>query len=101
MRPILICLLFLFHLVCTHAQRSPNEKEAVVDSLLKQAHSAYNDIDLLSSMESALEANSISEDINYSEGIARSNFYIAQVLSSVGDYDQSLEYLSLAEKEIH
>src|SRR5690554_1265155 len=50
-------------------------------------------------MESAIEANSLSKNINYSEGLARSNFYIAQVLSSVGDYDQSLEYLSLAEKE--
>ena len=67
--------------------------------MLSLSHQAYMDVDILTSMEHALDALSISEKRNYSEGRARSYFYIAQELSSVGDYNQSLEYISLAEKE--
>lgn len=99
MRRLFVSLLFLSLLMAMYPQRSSNRRVVVIDSLLKCSHDAYNNVDLLSSMENALEAESLSEAANYSEGRAKSNFYIAQVLSSVGDYDQSLEYLSLAEKE--
>lgn len=95
-------LIFMFYLLWMGAalpHPSSEDRIVEIDSLLQCAHNNYADVNILSSMENALEAKARSEEINYSKGRARSNFYIAQVLSSIGDYDQSLEYLSLAEKE--
>lgn len=99
MRRFLLSVLFLFSVLGAFAQRLSGDKIAVIDSLLQRSHQAYVNVEILPSMEAALEAKSLSEEANYSKGRARGNFYIAQVLSSIGDYDQALEYLSLAEKE--
>lgn len=95
----IVCFLFLLLCNSMHAQRDAKHNVARIDSLILCAHRDYNNVELLSSMENALEAYSLSEAANYSEGRAKSNFYIAQVLSSVGDYNQSLEYLKKSEKE--
>lgn len=99
MNRYLTLIYFLLSVFLVYPKSPSAVTTAKIDSLLKLSHKSYINIEILSSMEYAIEAKSISDQHNYSEGIARSSFYIAQVLSSIGDYNQSLEYLSLAENE--
>ncbi|NLJ00092.1 MAG: hypothetical protein GX371_02915 [Bacteroidales bacterium] len=95
-----IMLFFLFIcIVELHAQQSIASKTAQVDSLLELAYQSYASMEINSSLSHALEALSLSEDINYSKGKVRGNFYVAQVFWSLGDYGKTIDYLQLAENE--
>ena len=87
MSRILFFILFLLSTCAIFPEHSLDHKAVKIDSLLRLSHQAYVDVNILTSMEHALEALSLSEKSNYSEGRARSYFYIAQALSSVGDYN--------------
>lgn len=69
------------------------------DSLLAQVSREISSVNPVRALELATEALSLSRVIGYSKGKAMSCFYIGQVLSYLGDYQKSIEYLSLSEQE--
>lgn len=91
----LVCvLLFAFNL---HGQKK--EKIRIIDSLIRLSHQETITMDLVKSFEYAVEAMYLSEEIDYSQGMAMSYFFAGQALAGVGSYDKSIEYLSLSEGE--
>lgn len=75
------------------------EKVKKVDSLLTVASAEVSNVNPIGVIESATKALTLSREINYSRGKAMSSFYIGQVLIYMGDYEKSLEYLQLSQKE--
>ncbi len=69
------------------------------DSLLSIASMEISAVNPVRALELATEALSLSNDIGYSKGKAISCFYIGQTISYLGDFQKSLEYLSLSEQE--
>lgn len=69
------------------------------DSLLARVSAEISNVNPVRALELATEALSLSRNIGYSKGEAMSCFYIGQVLSYLGDYQRSIEYLSLSEQE--
>ena len=94
---LLSCVLFLFteHVFSSY----PSDKTNNIDSLLRFSRQQFMDVDITGSLEGATNALAMSEDIGYSEGKAKSYFYIAQNLYYLGEIKQSLEYLDASEKE--
>ncbi len=92
-----------FLLLCfsfnVYARETPSESIQEIDSLLAISYQATIDVDVESSMQTALKALSKSEQIHYSSGISRAAFFIGQALYNYGNYEKSLEYLSLSENE--
>jgi tetratricopeptide (TPR) repeat protein len=75
------------------------DKKTEIDSLLSRAKQCQLELNLLSGFEYAVKASTLSEKINYSKGKTTSYLYIAQILCGLGDYNKTLKYLKLAEKE--
>lgn len=96
-----ILLLFIIYIAGSHAQQSVGGKTAYIDSLLELSYQSYAQMDINSSIKGAKEALLLSNEVNYSKGKARGNFYIAQALFSLGEYGRAIEYLQLAEIESH
>ena len=99
MNRILFFILFLSLTCAVFPQRSLDHKIVRIDSLLSLSHQAYMDVDILTSMEHALDALSISEKETIQKDVPEAIFTLPQVLSSVGDYTQSLEYISSLRKK--
>ncbi len=97
----LLLLIFIIYIAESRAQQPVGEETVYVDSVLELSYQSYAQMDINSSLTHALEAVSLSDKINYSKGKARGNFYIAQVLSTLGEYGRAIEYLQLAEEEPH
>src|SRR5690554_2798343 len=70
-----------------------------VDSLLELSKDSKYNVNIESAIEYAYHALSMSEEVNYSRGKAKSYLNLGQTLFYLGSYEKSLEYLSLAEKE--
>ncbi len=81
------------------AKNNNEEDIAEIDSLLTLSRNNKFGIDIESAIEYAYKALLKSDKIDYSEGIVKSNLYLAQSLFNLGNYEESLEYLSLAENE--
>ena len=92
-------IFFLFIIVESHSQQPGEDKIAYADSLLELSYQGYAQMDLNSSLTYAQKVLSLSKEIDYSKGKAKGNFYIAQVLGSLGEYEKTIEYLQLAEDE--
>ena len=94
---LLSCVLFLFteHVFSPYPSNKTNE----IDSMLLLSRERAINVDIPNSLEAATKALSKSEIIGYSEGKAKSYFYIAQNLYYLGELKKSLEYLYLSEKE--
>ena len=95
---------FLFFILVFAAVGSRAEKPSTVtrtrvDSVLELSYNSYATMDIHSSLTHAMEAVSLSEQIGYSRGKARGNFYIAQVMWSLGENGEAIEYLHRAERE--
>ena len=99
MRRIFVCLLITIHAIIAVSQNSPEDETAAIDSILELSFQSYAYMDINSSLSHALDARAMSEEINYSRGKARGNFYIAQVMANLGEYEKALDYLFLAEQE--
>lgn len=69
------------------------------DSLLSVVSREISAVNPAKALQLATEALSLSSDIGYSKGKAISCFYIGQIISYLGDFQKSLEYLSLSEQE--
>lgn len=99
----MIKLFILSVIVCAsyslHGRETPWQSTQEIDSLLDLSYQATIDVDVESSLQTALEALSRSEQIDYSAGISKASFFIGQALYNYGNYEKSLEYLSLSEKE--
>lgn len=99
MRYFLFCcslLLFAIDLKARPILQGGTEK---ADSLLTLVSAEISGVNPVKALELATEALSLSRDIGYSKGQAMSCFFIGQVLSYLGDYQKSIEYLSLSENE--
>ena len=70
-----------------------------VDSLTDLSYHYICQVDIENSLKYAKQALDLSEEINYSQEKAESNFYIAQTLFDVGSFHESLDYLMKAEAE--
>ncbi len=97
----IILLLFIIYIAGSHAQQPVGGKTTHIDSLLELSYQSYARMDINSSIKSAKEALLLSNEVNYSKGKARGNFYIAQALFSLGEYRKAIEYLQSAEIEPH
>ncbi|HBL34974.1 MAG TPA: hypothetical protein DDZ96_14355 [Porphyromonadaceae bacterium] len=80
-------------------QSSLSIKEQAVDSLLTKVSKEIRSVSPEQGLEFAVKALSQSRESNYSKGKAMSCFYIGQLLFYFGDYNKSLQYLSLSEQE--
>lgn len=69
------------------------------DSLLAMVSAEISNVNPVKALELATEALSLSREAGYSKGKAMSCFYIGQVLNYLGNYEKSLEYLTLSEQE--
>ena len=69
------------------------------DSLISAVSVEISKVNPAQALELATAALSLSRDIDYSKGKAMSCFYIGQALSYLGNYQKSMEYLSLVEQE--
>lgn len=76
----------------------PNKTEEV-DSVLTMVSVELSNVNPVAALELATEALSRSREIHYSKGKAKSCFFIGQVMVYVGNYDKSMEYLSLSGQE--
>ncbi|MBK1897927.1 tetratricopeptide repeat protein [Chryseobacterium paridis] len=97
MKHILYLFVAFFLPLTLQSQRLLQEKEII--QLIESSHNAFLKADLESSNAYAEKALDASTKINYSYGIAYSNFYIGQALCDLGKLNTSLKCLSLAEKE--
>ncbi|MGX9985050.1 hypothetical protein [Soonwooa purpurea] len=93
----LILLFFVLFFQFFSSQNSSIEK---VDVKLKESHDAFAKIKLLESLKKANEALEVSEKISYSNGIIKSNIFIAKVLLETRQYAKSLEYIKKAESHL-
>lgn len=97
---LFFCSLFLIFIdaeaVSIHLGEEGIEK---ADSLISTVSVEISKVRPVRALELATEALSLSRDIRYSKGKAMSCFYIGQVMSYLGNYQKSLEYLSHAEEE--
>jgi len=98
MRYIFLYILGLF--IVSHSLLANNENTIrEVDSLLELSREYKFDVDIESSIQVAHLALNKSIDIDYSHGKAAAYLNLAQTLFYLGNYEKSLEYLSLTEKE--
>lgn len=72
---------------------SKNNHENKVDSLLDKSYTEFAQIQFTESLRLADEALVISSSTQYSEGIVKSNLYIAKVLFEVGLNKDAFDYL--------
>ncbi len=98
MRYIFLYILGLF--IVSHSLLANNENTIrEVDSLLELSREYKFDVDIESSIQVAHLALNKSIDLDYSHGKAAAYLNLAQTLFYLGNYEKSLEYLSLTEKE--
>lgn len=97
MKHILYLLTIFFFPIVIHSQKLSKEEEVL--KLIDQSRLAYQKADLPSSSNYAERALTQSIKINYSRGIAYSNFYIGQAMCDMGRFNTALKRLSTAEKE--
>ncbi len=90
-------LLFITAELIAHPTLQGDSEKA--DSLLSIVSREISAVNPVRALELATEALSLSSDIRYSKGKALSYFYIGQIISYLGDFQKSLEYLSLSEQE--
>lgn len=69
-----------------------------VDKKIADSYQAFVNVQLLESLIKSKEALTISKKINYSEGIIKSNIYIAKVLIEIAQYSEALEFIKDAEQ---
>jgi tetratricopeptide (TPR) repeat protein len=81
------------------SKENKDNKSAIVDSLLEKSYESKLNVEIESAIEYAYRALSISDEIGYSRGKAKSYLNLGQTLFYLGSYEKSLEFLSLAEKE--
>ena len=100
MKVIYLTLSFLLLLPLNLLARDNHSKTIEeVDSLLELSKNSRFNVDIESAIEYAYQALSLSDEIGYSRGKARSYLNLGQTLFNLGSYKKSLEYLSLVEKE--
>ncbi|WP_139822894.1 tetratricopeptide repeat protein [Massilibacteroides vaginae] len=95
-------LLTLFLLTIPHflfAKEVAKVNKNTADSLLDVSFDQYVKVDIEGNIKTASEALNISKSLNYSAGISKSYFYLARALTYLGEYEKSLHYLQLCEKE--
>lgn len=92
-------LLYMVPLQRIYANQLLSKDKAVVDSLLLISFQQFLDVKIEENIKTVSKALNLSQNINYSEGIAKSYFYLARSFSYLGEYNKSLEYLRLCEKE--
>lgn len=93
---ILIFLLFCISYGLKARDLAKPEMEKI-DSILDLSYQAVLEVKADSSLKYALEALSLSEEINYSAGKSKANFYTGQALYDLGDYKNALIYLAASE----
>ncbi len=99
MKHFLFCSILLLLNVELKALPVILDKAEKVDSILTLVSDEISDVNPVRALELGTEALSLSRNAGYSKGKAMSCFYIGQVLSYLGDYQKSIEYLSLSEQE--
>lgn len=97
MKHIFYLLTIFFSPIVIHSQELLQEEEVL--KLIDLSRHAYQKADLPSSNTYAEKALAQSIKINYSRGIAYSNFYTGQALCDLGKFNTALKCLSSAEKE--
>jgi tetratricopeptide (TPR) repeat protein len=82
------------------AERTQSEKsKEMADSLITLATAEIAKVKLDAGLELSIEALALSREARYSKGTATSCFYIGLILNYMGNFDKSLEYLTLAQQE--
>lgn len=99
MKKFLFCCSLLLIAIDLNARPILQGATEEVDSLLSSVSVEMSNVNPVKALELATGALSLSRNIGYSKGKAMSCFYIGQVLSYLGDFQKSLEYLSLSEQE--
>ena len=98
----IVYLILSFLLLLTSNLSAKDNQDKIieeVDSLLELSKDSKYNVNIESAIEYAYHALSMSEEVNYSRGKAKSYLNLGQTLFYLGSYEKSLEYLSLAEKE--
>ena len=91
-----MCLFFIFHFSSSYSQ---NYTAQEIDSILTNenvklnTNAKYNEAILFNE-----EMIKESEKIGYSKGIAKGNYYLGSLFSTLGSYKESFRYLDLAKK---
>lgn len=98
---IIYLILSFLLLLTSNLSAKDNQGKIIeeVDSLLELSKDSKYNVNIESAIEYAYHALSMSEEVNYSRGKAKSYLNLGQTLFYLGSYEKSLEYLSLAEKE--
>ena len=99
MKYLAICCLLLHLSLTIKSQPSQHDGTEKIDSLLSKVSVEVKNVNPIKTIELATEALLLSKNIEYSKGKALSSFYIGQMLSYMGEFQKSLEYLSFAEHE--
>lgn len=95
---LFFCFLLLFT-ADLKARPTYSTKIKEVDSLLSVVSTELGNVKPSEALKSATGALSISRKAHYSKGIAISCFHIGQIFNYLGEYEKSIEYLSLSEQE--
>ena len=96
--PLFFCFLLLFT-ADLKARPTYSTKIKEVDSLLSVVSTELGNVKPSEALKPATRALSISRKAHYSKGIAISCFHIGQIFNYLGEYEKSIEYLSLSEQE--
>lgn len=99
MRHFLFCCSLLLFAIDLKARPILQDGTKEVDSLLAIVSTELSNVNPSGALKPATEAWSLSRDVNYSKGKAMSCFYIGQIFNYLGEYEKSMEYLSLSEQE--
>lgn len=93
MKVIYLTLSFLLLLPLNFLAKDNHSKTIEeVDSLLELSKNSRFNVDIESAIEYAYQALSMSDEIDYSRGKARSYLNLGQTLFYLGSYEKSLEW---------
>ena len=99
MKHFLLCFSLLLFTIDLKASPIPQDPTEKADSTLALVSAEISNVNPARAFGLATEALSLSRKTDYSKGKAMSCFYIGQVLVYMGNYEKSLEYLTLSEQE--
>lgn len=77
----------------------PKVNQEAIDSLIAVSYQYFLKLDIENNIETANKTLMMSKELDYSGGKAKSYFYLARAFSYLGEYNKSLEYLQLSERE--
>lgn len=98
MKELLLFVVLLFIAGCSAPKEPAAAEIREVDSLLELSNQHNRTIDPETSLRYSLEALEPAKSVDYRRGMARAYCLIGNALYNTGNYDKSMEYISLGEE---